>query len=127
MTSLLGIFAILALIVAASGIGGMMALSVTQRIKEIGVRLALGARPADVLAMVMKQGMLLVVVGLAFGLAAALAMTGPLKAFLFKVAPADPITLAGVGGLLASVAFVSCYIPAQRATKVNPLIALRHE
>jgi len=127
MTSLLGIFAVLALIVSASGIGGMMALSVTQRIKEIGVRMALGAQPFDVLAMIIKQGMILVMVGLAFGLGVALAMTGPMRVFLFQVAPADPMTLTGVGALLIIVAFVACYIPAQRATKVTPLIALRHE
>lgn len=127
MASLLGIFAVLALIVAACGIGGMLALSVSQRVKEIGVRLALGAEPFDVLTMVIKQGMWLVVVGLAFGVAAALGMTNPLRSLLFQVAPTDPATLVAVGALLAGVALVACYIPARRATRINPLTALRHE
>ena len=127
MTSLLGLFAGLALIVAASGIGGMLALSVNQRVKEIGIRLALGAEPADILKMVLKQGMTLVAVGLSCGLVVALAMIGPLKAFLFQVAPADPFTLAGGCALLAITAFVACYIPARRATKIDPLVALRHD
>jgi putative ABC transport system permease protein len=113
--------------VAASGIGGILALSVSQRLKEIGIRLALGAQPSDVLNMVVNQGMILVAVGLAFGLAVAFAMIGPLKAFLFQVGPGDPVTLMGVCALLAIVAFVACYIPARRATKINPIIALRHE
>ena len=127
MTSLLGLFACLALVVAASGIGGMLALSVSQRLKEIGIRLALGAQPSDVLSMVVNQGMILVAVGLACGLAVTFAMIGPLKAFLFQVAPSDPVTLLGVCAILAGVAFVACYIPARRATKINPIIALRHE
>jgi putative ABC transport system permease protein len=127
MTSLLGLFAGLALIVAASGIGGMLALSVNLRVKEIGIRLALGAEPADILKMVLKQGMTLVAVGLSCGLVVVLAMIGPLKAFLFQVAPADPFTLAGGCALLAITAFVACYIPARRATKIDPLVALRHD
>jgi putative ABC transport system permease protein len=127
MTSLLGIFAVLALVVAAAGIGGMLALSVSQRTKEIGVRVALGAQRSQVLAMVIMQGMILVLVGLVFGLVVALGMTRSLKAFLFQVVLFDPVTLGGVGVLLAIVAFVACYIPARRATKISPLVALRHE
>jgi putative ABC transport system permease protein len=127
MTSLLGIFAVLALVVAAAGIGGMLALSVSQRTKEIGVRVALGAQRSQVLAMVIMQGMVLVLVGLVFGLVVALGMTRSLKAFLFQVVLFDPVTLGGVGVLLAIVAFVACYIPARRATKISPLVALRHE
>jgi putative ABC transport system permease protein len=127
MTSLLGLFAGLALIVAASGITGVLALSVSQRVKEIGIRLALGAQPSDVLRMIVKQGMLLVVVGLLSGLAIAVALVGSLKAFLFQVAPTDPLTLAGVCGLLALAAFAACYIPARQATRITPIVALRHE
>jgi putative ABC transport system permease protein len=127
ITSLLGLFAALALVVAASGIGGILALSVSQRVKEIGIRVALGAQPSDVLHMVVRQGMLLVAAGLAFGLVAAFALIGPLKTFLFQVAPADPFTLAGVCGLLALAALVACYIPAWQATRITPIVALRHE
>jgi predicted permease len=127
LTNLLGLFALLALVIAATGIGGILALSVSQRVKEIGIRLALGARPSDVLYMVIRQGMVLVLVGLGLGLVGAFAITGPLKAFLFQVTPTDPLTLAGVCVLLAFCAFVACYIPARRATTINPLVALRHD
>jgi putative ABC transport system permease protein len=127
MTSLLGLFAGLALIVAISGITGVLALSVTQRVKEIGIRLALGAQPADVLRLIVKQGMFLVGIGLVSGLLIATAMVGPLKTFLFHVTPNDPVTLAGVCGLLALAALIACYIPARRATKITPNVALRHE
>lgn len=127
MTSLLGLFAGLALIVAASGITGVLALSVSQRVKEIGIRLALGAQPTDVRRMIVKQGMLLVAVGLFSGLAIAFTLVGTLKGFLFQVAPTDPFTLAGVCGLLALAAFAACYIPARQATRITPIVALRHE
>jgi putative ABC transport system permease protein len=127
MTDLLGIFAGLALVIAASGIGGILALSVSQRMHEIGVRLALGAKPSHVRNMVIRQGMLLVLGGLGFGVAVALAMTKLLKTFLFKVSATDPWTAGGVCILLALTALVACYIPALRATRIDPLIALRHE
>jgi putative ABC transport system permease protein len=127
MTRLLGIFAILALIVAISGITGILALSVSQRVREIGVRLALGAQPSDVVKLVVKQGMVLVVVGIVSGLAIAAAMIGPLKTFLFQVAPTDPFTLAGVCGLLVLASLIACYIPARRAARITPIVALRHE
>lgn len=127
MTSLLGLFAALALIVAASGIGGILALSVSQRLKEIGVRMALGARPSDVLNMVVRQGMVLVVFGLAAGAIVAFSLVGPLRSFLFQVAPTDPFTLGGVCILLAITALVACYIPARRATRINPIVALREQ
>lgn len=127
ITNLLGLFSGLALVIAASGIGGILALSVSQRIKEIGIRMALGAQPSDVLNMVIRQGMTLVGVGLACGLLVAFLMTGSLQTLLFHVSPVDPWTLAGVCLLLALAAFVACYIPARRATKINPLTALRHE
>ena len=127
MTDLLGIFAGLALVIAASGIGGILALSVSQRMREIGVRLALGAQPSHVRNMVIRQGMLLVLGGLGFGVVVALAMTGLLKAFLFKVSPTDPWIAGGVCLLLALTALVASYIPALRATRIDPLVALRHE
>lgn len=127
MADLLGIFAGLALVIAAAGIGGILALSVSQRTREIGVRLALGAEPSNVRNMVMRQGMLLVLGGLGFGVAVAFTMTGLLKAFLFQVSPTDPWTAGGVCLLLALTALVACYIPALRATRIDPLVALRHE
>jgi putative ABC transport system permease protein len=127
MTRLLGIFAILALIVAISGITGILALSVSQRVREIGVRLALGAQPSDVVRLLVKQGMILVVAGIVAGLLIAAAMISPLKTFLFQVAPTDPFTLAGVCGLVVLAALIACYIPARRAAKITPIVALRHE
>jgi putative ABC transport system permease protein len=127
LTNLMGLFAVLALVIAATGIGGILALSVNQRTKEIGIRLALGAKPSTVRFMVIKQGMVLVVLGLAFGVVGSVAMTRPLSAFLFQVSPIDPLTLVGVCLLLAAAAFAACYIPARRATTINPLIALRYD
>jgi len=127
LTSLLSLFAGLALVVALSGIGGILALSVSQRVKEIGIRIALGAQPSDILGVIMKEGMTLVAVGLVFGLAVAFAMSNSLRAFLFHITPADPLTLAGVAALLAIAASIACYIPALRATKIAPSIALRHQ
>src|SRR5258708_4103245 len=110
MTDLLGIFATLALVIAAFGIGGILALTINQRVNEIGIRMALGAKPGDVLAMILRQGMTLVTVGLAIGLASALALTGMMKSLLFQVEPNDPITFAGVSAMLAGVApMVRCW------------------
>ena len=125
--SLLGLFGVLALIIAATGICGMLALSVSQRTNEIGIRLALGAKPADVSWMVIGQGMILVIAGLALGGAGALAVTPPLQALLYEVKPTDPWTFLGVVVVLALTALVACAIPARRATRVDPLTALRHE
>jgi putative ABC transport system permease protein len=127
MTRLLGMFAILALIVAISGITGILALSVSQRVREIGVRLALGAQPSDVVRLLVKQGMILVLVGIGSGLLIATAMIGPLKTFLFQVTPTDPLTLAGVCVLLLLASLIACYVPARRAAKITPIVALRHE
>jgi len=127
MTDLLGIFAALALAIAAFGIGGILALSVNQRLNEIGIRVALGAKPGDLLAMILRQGMTLVVAGLAIGLASAFGLTRMMKALLFQVEPTDPVTFAGVSLALAAAALLACYVPARRALRIDPLRALRSE
>jgi ABC-type antimicrobial peptide transport system permease subunit len=124
---LLGIFAALALVIAAAGVGGMLALAVNQRWNEIGIRVALGAKPADVVGMILRQGMVLVVAGLGVGVLAALALTRLMRTLLFEVQPADPFTFAGVSLTLAAVALMACYLPARRALRVDPLLALRRE
>jgi putative ABC transport system permease protein len=127
MTNLLGIFAALALAIAACGIGGILALTVNQRVNEIGIRMALGAKPGDVLAMILRQGMGLVTVGLVIGIGCALALTGMMKSLLFHVEPNDPITFVGVSAVLATAALMACYVPARRALRIDPLRALRSE
>ncbi len=127
MTSLLGIFAALALVIAAAGIGGMLALAVNQRLNEIGIRVALGAKPWDVLGMVLKQGMGLVLAGLLLGLGSALALTRLMKTLLFEVEPTDPVTFLAVSAMLATTALIACYLPARRALRIDPLVALRRE
>jgi putative ABC transport system permease protein len=127
MTDLLGVFAALALAIAAFGIGGILALSVNQRLNEIGIRVALGARPGDVLGMILRQGMTLVAMGLAIGLVASLGLARLLKSLLFQVEPTDPVTFAGVALVLAATALIACYVPARRALRVDPLQALRCE
>jgi putative ABC transport system permease protein len=126
-TTLLGLFALLAMILAATGIYGVMSYSVAQRTQEIGVRMALGARPFDVLKLVMRQGMMLALIGIVVGLAGALALTRVMSSFLFGVTERDPITFGAVAALLLVVAFIACFVPARRATKVDPLVALRYE
>jgi putative ABC transport system permease protein len=124
---LFAIFSGIALVMAAAGIYGVMAYFVTQRTREIGVRIALGAQWRDVLTLILKSGMSLVVVGLLIGLAGALALTRLMSTLLFEVSPSDPFTFVAVVFSVILAALLACYIPARRATKVDPLIALRHE
>ena len=124
---LLGIFGGLALVLAAIGLYGVLAFAVSQRTREIGIHMALGARTRDVLLMVIRKGMVLVMVGVVFGIVGAYAVTRTMRSLLFEVGTTDPLTFVLVSVLLAAVGFVACYVPARRATKVDPLVALRYE
>jgi putative ABC transport system permease protein len=123
--SLLGIFAGLALLIATAGIGGIMALMVSQRVREIGIRIALGARPASILQMVLGQGLLLAVLGIGIGIVGAVALAGLVKSLLFEVPPTDLLTFSGVGLTLLAAAVLASYLPARRAATVDPNVALR--
>ena len=124
---MLGIAGAMALILGAVGLYGVIAYSVSQRTREIGIRVALGAERRHVLSLVLNEGMLVILAGLAIGLGASLILTRFLASLLFGVSPTDPLTFAGVALLLAAVALVACYVPARRAMRVDPMLALRYE
>jgi putative ABC transport system permease protein len=126
-TTLLSVFAAVALVLTVIGLYGVMSYSVAQRTNEIGIRMALGAQTRDVLKLIVNQGLRLVLIGLALGMAGALALTRLLSSLLFGVGTKDPATFVGIAALLALVALLACYVPAWRATKVDPLEALRYE
>ena len=126
-TVLLAAFAAVALILAIAGLYGVLSYAVSQRGHEIGIRMALGASRRVVLAMVIRNGLVLTVIGIAVGLAAALALTRLLTSLLYEVKPTDPVTFVAVSLLLLAVALLACYIPARRAAKVDPMVALRYE
>jgi putative ABC transport system permease protein len=124
---LFGLFAALALVLAAAGIYGVMSYSVAQRTHEMGIRMALGAQAKNVLTLVLREGMILVVFGAAIGISSALLLTGLMEKLLFGVTATDPLTFVAVAILLGVIALLACYVPARRATKVDPMVALRYE
>ena len=126
-TVLLVVFAVVALLLAIAGVYGVMAYTVTQRVPEIGLRIALGATPADVIGLVLREGAVLVVIGLVAGAALSLAGAQSISGLLFGVSARDPLVFAAVATLVAVAALAACLIPGRRALKVDPLLAIRGE
>jgi putative ABC transport system permease protein len=126
-TLLFGVFAVLALALGLVGIYGVMGYAVAQRTHEVGIRMALGAQPTDVFRLVVGAGMRLTLLGVAIGIAGALGVTRLMERLLYGVTPTDPLSFAGVALLMVAVALVACWVPARRATRVDPLVALRYE
>ena len=124
---LLSVFSGVALVLAAVGIYGVISYGVTQRTREMGIRMALGAQSRDVLKLVVRQAMMLALGGVAIGLLASLALTRLMKSLLFSVSVTDPLTFVVIALLMTLIALLACLIPARRATKVDPLVALRYE
>jgi len=127
LTMLLTMFASVALVLAAVGIYGVISYSVAQRTSEFGIRMAMGAGPGDVLRMVLGQGLLLGGIGVAIGAAGALALTRLIRGLLFGISSFDPLTFAAMAVILTVVTIAACWIPAYRATRVDPMVALRYE
>jgi putative ABC transport system permease protein len=126
-SALLGVFAGIATLLSAIGIYGVISYSVAQRTHEFGIRAALGANASDLLGLVLRGGVLMTALGLALGFGGALGLTRLMESLLFGVSARDPVTIGAVGGILGFVALLACYVPAYRATKVDPMVALRYE
>ena len=127
LTQLSSFFGLLALLLASIGLYGVMSYDVAGRISEIGIRMALGAQPRNVFKLIAGEGLALVLIGIVIGVAAALALSRLITSLLFEVSPTDCVTFMVVGALLAAVALLASLVPARRATKVDPLVALRYE
>jgi ABC-type antimicrobial peptide transport system permease subunit len=125
--TIVGVLGLIGLLLAATGIYGVVSYSVSSRIREIGIRMALGAQVSDVLRVMMKQGIILTAIGTVVGLAAAFVLTRFLSSLLYNVSATDPLIFAAVAILLLAVSLIACYVPARRALRVDPMHSLRHE